>query len=101
MSLFDAYITLPTPPVPLFAELPDDLAGIERAIHNLYMRHDSIATVANMLWRQEGCPDGEAQHHNLPMKVKDAHWWEAEMMLEIVAETDAHTVWWAKSEASR
>jgi hypothetical protein len=93
MSMFDYYIHLPTPDLPLLDEFPDDFQGIYTKLLGLYLSHESVSRVAHQTWENEGRPDGEAMHSRFTgMRVREVHWWHATIALETAAWTDAGTV---------
>lgn len=96
MSLFDSYRNLKTPAIPPFVNLPDDYDELRQTLRDLYFSHDSIATVAHECWVENGCPDDELISERHRCKVKDLHWWQAEMMLDVVLDTDFQTIWLAR-----
>lgn len=91
MGMFDAYVHLPTPPIPPYAELPTDEEELRKLLFDLYLTEDSIRTAAYWLWEREGKLDGE-QQTEYGRKLRDVYWWQAEAMLECNAEVDLSTV---------
>ena len=60
----------------------------------MYCTHDGISNLAHQYWLDEDCPDGEQPlRQGYPIKIKEAHWMRATMVLETLAEIDANTLW--------
>lgn len=98
--MFDEYISLPTPPIPPFDEMPRDRAGLWKFMSDLYLSEESIRVVAHGIWVRDRCQDGERPAEEFGwrwegMRLRDAHWLQARMMLEVVLEGDFDTVWFA------
>lgn len=62
-------------------------------LHKEYLTEENIAKKAYELWQEDGCPDGEEMHPHFDIKIKDLHWWEAELQLDLLAEIDAEVLW--------
>lgn len=58
-----------------------------------YLTEENIAKRAYELWQEDGCPDGEKMHPHFDIKIKDLHWWNAELMLDLLAELDSEILW--------
>ncbi len=96
MGMFTQYAYTETPPIPPYAELPDERRDIHKFLRNLYLTHDAIAKVVYREWLNAGQPDGEAPSHIPGLKIKECHWLAAKMLLELMADTDIDIVYWGR-----
>ncbi len=96
--MFSEYVTCPTPDIPPLEQLPSDHDGLRRAMSDLYFTQESISRVAYYIWERDGRQNGEdlAVDHGWRVpahwKLRDAHWFKAKLMLDVVLDTDIGTV---------
>jgi len=67
-----------------------------------YASHENLARIAYGYWEEEGRPDGEQPlRPGYAIKVREAHWLRAQLIAEVLADTDSLTMVFATDKTPK